>query len=118
MWLSVGGDGDEVESDGEGELLREGEGVGVGVAGDGEEVGGVGVCGGMDQSRGERQEGQQSFAHGGVPFSSSGEYRVQLVLVGVKLIVMQLRGTVFECRSCDGDSASEVQVDPTTLDLP
>ena len=73
-----------MEGDGKGELLRKGEGVSAGVAGDGEEIGGVGVGGGMDEGSGERQEGQQSFAHGGVPFSSSGEYRLQSILLDVK----------------------------------
>jgi len=80
-----GGDGDEVVFDREGELLRKGEGVGVGVAGDGEEVGGVGVGGaGEDQSRGEERECEESFAHGGIPFSDWCEVRVRSLLGGVK----------------------------------
>jgi len=49
------------------------EGDGVGVGGAGEKQGG-----------GEDRECEESFAHGGIPFSDWGEVRVRSLLGGVK----------------------------------
>jgi hypothetical protein len=68
---SEGRDGNEVGRVSEGELFGQGESVAAVIAGDGEKICGVGVGGaGEDQGGGEERECEESFAHGGIPFSN------------------------------------------------
>ena len=50
---------------------------------------------GEDESRGEERECEESFAHGGIPFSDWGEVRVRSLLGGVKWIYVGREGLSF-----------------------